>query len=109
MRLGAVGAGIHVRPAGYADAGQMLDQRRHRFVLDRSQHDRQAAGLLHGARVHDAERELGLLQVALRERLGVLLAPHLRGGDADQRASTHVSLNPPFWVELTTTAPSSDA
>ena len=51
----------------------------------------------------------GLLQVALGERLGVLLAPHLGGGDADQRSSTHVSLKPPFWIELTTSWPSSTA
>ena len=59
------------------------------------------------------QRSIDLLRrVGLGERLGVAGEPHLGSRDADQRAahaSTHVSLNPPFCVELTTSAPSSRA
>ena len=109
----AVAVRVDVRAARQADPAQAVQQRRDRVVAERRQHDRQAAGELDRAHVDHPERHLALRRIALGHRVGLLREPHLRGGHADQRpahpGSTHVSFAPPFWDELTTSAPSSKA
>ena len=109
----AVAVRVDVRAARQADPAQAVEQRRDRVVAERRQHHRQAAGELDRAHVDHPERHLALRRIALGHRVGVRGEPHLRGRHADQRtahpASTHVSFAPPFWDELTTSAPASNA
>src|ERR1700682_6022952 len=90
----------------------MLEERIDVLRLERRQRDRQSPGQLHGAHIGEPKGHLGLGRLSVTYALGVLLVADLRDRHTDDglaHASTHVSLLPPFWDELTTSAPRSKA
>src|SRR5271157_2185138 len=90
----------------------MVQQRIDVLHREGGKRDAQPAGQLDGAQVCEPERHLGLRGLPVQDVLDVVLVTDLRDGDADHgpaHASTHVSLLPPFWEELTTSAPGSNA
>ena len=116
MRAGAVQIRPQVRTARHAEARELTQQLRNVLLVERREHHGQAARQLDRAHVLDAQRQLHLGRLALRRALHRVLAPDLGGRHPDQgplagraHASTHVSLPPPFWLELTTSAPGSRA
>ena len=79
-------AGSRSGPPDRQTPSSRVEQRRHRAGLERRQHDGHAAGQLDRAHVGQPERHLVLRRLAVTAQRREVAAPHLGGGDADQRS-----------------------